>query len=531
VTRSLTNILLVLGALVLTAAPLGLLRWHLHSHAVSQAERTLDGLADRMLANVESVLAEGADALAASAAELRDTCSSATRASLAAAVQNAAYVRSILAIDVEGRPTCVSGEAPRSLSPAPNWRPTRERDLSIAAVASDRDRVTLLLRRDSASRAAVAVLAPGTHLLDVTPPDWRNAILGTISLDDGRVIGSLPRPPEADQLAGSGALLSAERSSERFPVKVSLAVPASIAWQGFRTLGLVADIGGGIMALLFIAIVVQAVRRPRSIEDALQRGIRKQEFVPFYQPVFDIQSGRLVGAEVLIRWRRNDGTMVPPGAFIQQAEESGLAVEMTRQLMIKTRDEMGPLYEGRPGLKLAFNLFADHFSDLSIVDEVRRTFRSGGVRFTQLVFEVTERYPLPNLNRAKLAITGLQELGCRVALDDAGTGHGGLAYLQKLGMDQIKIDKLFVDTVTASSVSAPIIDSLVELGRSLGMEIVAEGVETIDQLHYLRTRGVHAAQGFLFAAPLPGPAYAKLVVALSSNPEPAAVGIEPAKAA
>ncbi len=263
-----------------------------------------------------------------------------------------------------------------------------------------------------------------------------------------------------------------------------------------------------------LLLIFQLLRRPATVETAIERGLRRREFVPYYQPVFAVATGELVGCEVLIRWVKADGTVVSPGAFIQKAEESGLAVPMTLQLMEKLRDEMAPYYADRPKLKLAINLFADHFNDLSTVEDVRRIFHAGPIRYTQLVFEVTERYPLPNLNRARVAITGLQELGCRVALDDAGTGHGGLAYLQKLGMDQIKIDKLFIDTIGEQSAAAPIVDSLIELGRSMNMEIVAEGVETQAQYAYLRSRGVDCAQGFLFSKPLPGETYAKLIEAM-----------------
>jgi sensor c-di-GMP phosphodiesterase-like protein len=200
---------------------------------------------------------------------------------------------------------------------------------------------------------------------------------------------------------------------------------------------------------------------------------------------------------------------------------------MTRRLMEKCRDELGRCYATRPRLKVAINLFADHFEDMSTVEDVRRIFATGGVAFGQVVLEVTERYPLSNLTRAKVAISALQELGCRVALDDAGTGHGGLAYLQKLGLDQIKIDKVFIDTITSTTASSPIVDSLTDLARSMRMEVVAEGVETIQQVEYLRRRGVDQAQGYLFAKPLPGPLYLDLIEAMeSAAPSPASAPVD-----
>jgi sensor c-di-GMP phosphodiesterase-like protein len=523
--RFVTTVLILAAAILVAVAPVLGLRWAVSTHASAQAQRTLDGVTRRMLQHAEAVLAEAADAAAALARGVGEECTPAARARLARAVHDSTALRNAVVLDPAGRAVCAAAEIPLNGLDRLAWRATRDRDLLLArTAASPEGRNALALRRRAGARAIVVTLTPDAHLLDVVPTDWRAGALGALTLDDGTVLGTVPSNAEMAQSGEHVALLSAMLPSERFPLAVSLAVPVDVARSAVGPLAALVDVGGGLVGFTFVVLVVQAARRPRSVYDALERGIRRREFVPFYQPVFQIQTGRLVGCEVLVRWRRKDGSIVPPGAFISQAEESGLAVEMTRQLMAAARDEMSEAYRARPELKLAFNLFADHFSDLSLVDEVRETFRTGGVRYGQIVFEITERYPLPNLNRAKVAISGLQALGCRVSLDDAGTGHGGLAYLQTLGMDQIKIDKLFIDSITVSSASAPIVDSLIELGRSLGMEIVAEGVETAAQLQYLKARGVHCAQGYLFAKPLPGPAYLQLVQGLAAPAAEAALG-------
>jgi sensor c-di-GMP phosphodiesterase-like protein len=517
--RSATTVLMMVAAILVAAAPVLGLRWAVSAHASAQAQRTLDGVARRMLQHAEAVLIEAADAAAALARGVGEECTPAARARLARAVHDSTALRNAIVLDPAGRAVCAATEIPLNGLDRLAWRATRDRDLLLAAApASPERRNALVLRRRAGARAVIIALAPDAHLADLVPTDWRADALGAVTLDDGTVLGTVPLNGEIAPSGEHVTLLSAALPSERFPLAVSLAVPVDVARSSVGPLATLVDLGGGLVGLAFVILVLQAARRPRSVYEALEHGIRRREFVPFYQPVFQIQTGRLVGCEVLVRWRRKDGSIVPPGAFIAQAEESGLAVEMTRQLMAAARDEMAEAYRARPELKLAFNLFADHFSDLSLVDEVRETFRAGGVRYSQIVFEITERYPLPNLNRAKVAISGLQALGCRVALDDAGTGHGGLAYLQTLGIDQIKIDKLFIDSITVSSASAPIVDSLIELGRSLGMEIVAEGVETTAQLQYLKARGVHCAQGYLFAKPLPGPAYLELIEGLAAPP-------------
>ena len=142
---------------------------------------------------------------------------------------------------------------------------------------------------------------------------------------------------------------------------------------------------------------------------------------------------------------------------------------------------------------------------------MREIFAGSPIALTQLVLEVTEREPLTNLAAARRVIAGLQELGVRIAIDDVGAGHGGLSYLRKLGVDIIKIDKMFVDAIGHS---AAIIDSLVELARSMRIDIVAEGVENFEQVAYLRDHGVRLAQGYVFAPPLPGSSFLQLIEAI-----------------
>jgi sensor c-di-GMP phosphodiesterase-like protein len=178
-------------------------------------------------------------------------------------------------------------------------------------------------------------------------------------------------------------------------------------------------------------------------------------------------------------------------------------------------------------LNIAFNLYAGHFANDSIIQEIQSIFGSSKIRLNQIVLEVTEREPLPNLDLAREIIERLQKLGIRVAIDDVGTGHGGLSYLMKLGVDAIKIDKLFIDAINTERYSQTIIETLLELARTMKMEVIAEGVESFDQVEYLQRKGVHQAQGYVFAPPLPASSYIALIeatdaTAASAVPEAAA---------
>jgi sensor c-di-GMP phosphodiesterase-like protein len=226
----------------------------------------------------------------------------------------------------------------------------------------------------------------------------------------------------------------------------------------------------------------------------------------------------LRGAEVLARWRKPDGTVVLPGAFISLAESSGLIRELTRDQMRRVCAEAGAAIGCRPALKISFNFAGQLFGDEKIVKDVRNIFSASPIKLSQVVLEVTERDPIENFTATRQTIAALQGLGVRIAIDDVGTGHSGLSYMLKLGVDIIKIDKMFVDAIGTDRNSTTIVETLVDLAHNMRMDVVAEGVETFEQVTHLRELGVRSAQGYVFAPPLPGSAFLQLVEAIDPLP-------------
>ena len=157
-----------------------------------------------------------------------------------------------------------------------------------------------------------------------------------------------------------------------------------------------------------------------------------------------------------------------------------------------------------------------------LIDDIASIFVGGPIRTSQIVLELTERYEIEDLAATRNLIAELQGLGCRIAIDDVGTGHNGLSYILKLGVDIIKIDKMFVDAIRTEAHSRAIVDTLVDLARNLRMQIVAEGVENFEQVVYLRDHGISSAQGFVFSPPLPGSAFIQLIEAIDpvGSPSP-----------
>jgi EAL domain-containing protein (putative c-di-GMP-specific phosphodiesterase class I) len=481
---------------------------------------------------VSGVLLEQADRHLSSAASLVDDLSQSfdDGATLCAPAQREAMlsrtlvlngVKSTAIVGPVGQVVCDPLGISRRVEVRSSVLDAGETDIQIAAVRfvdPPYSAVRVMRRTPPDTLAFAAFVSSSRFAAGYLPPHLAKAGLVRIQLSDGTMLvqireGHVARETDEDLVALSDSVrwVRDARKSERFPLEVTLAVPLAEYLHDVEELRSIVNIAAAAVGFVMIGLIFHLTTQPPSPASEIERGIRNGEFVPFYQPVIDIQNGRLAGCEVLIRWRKPDGTIVSPGAFIGLAEATGLAIPMTRALMEKTRDELAAAYEKRPQLKVSINLFDDHFDNLGIVKDVQTIFDGAGVRYEQLVFEITERQPLPNIDKAKVIIRRLRDLGARVALDDAGTGHGGLAYLQQLGMDVIKIDKLFIDQIDAETTSAPIVDALIDIGRRMGMLVIAEGVETFDQVHYLRQRGVEQAQGYVFAPALSTKSYLDLL--------------------
>jgi sensor c-di-GMP phosphodiesterase-like protein len=200
--------------------------------------------------------------------------------------------------------------------------------------------------------------------------------------------------------------------------------------------------------------------------------------------------------------------------FIPFLETTDLILDMTRSIMRQVSDEVGPLLEYRSNMYVAFNIAPRHLSGDVLIDDIGSIFVGGPISTSQIVLEITERYEIDDLATTRNLIAALQGLGCRIAIDDVGTGHNGLSYILKLGVDIIKIDKMFVDAIRTEAHSQAIVETLVDLARNLRMQIVAEGVEHFEQVIYLRDHGISSAQGFVFSPPLPGSAFIQLIEAI-----------------
>ncbi|MBI4920731.1 MAG: EAL domain-containing protein [Devosia nanyangense] len=339
-----------------------------------------------------------------------------------------------------------------------------------------------------------------------------------VSVTDGTsvLVAGDPSPYDSH---GTTEYVSAEGFAGELPIRVEAAVPFAIVRADYADLDVSFTIIACLMSGAFLVLALQYVRRSKLPAFDLERAIASGELKPYYQPVINLKTGALAGCEVLCRWEKRNGEVVMPGAFIEYAEVTGLAIPMTLSLMQQVRADLGDLCLEMPDMKVSINLFEGHFRDGSVIEDVQAIFGGSNIAFRQLVFEITERYPLSNSTTANTVIAGLHALGARLAMDDVGTGHSNLAYMQTLGVDVIKIDRVFIDMIKPDTKQNPVLDGLISMCRDLGTEIIAEGVETEAQALYLRGRGVVMAQGFLFAPALKVVAFRELARALNGRPK------------
>jgi len=259
---------------------------------------------------------------------------------------------------------------------------------------------------------------------------------------------------------------------------------------------------GALISLLIVGLVVVLSRRRLSPEGELAMAVEQRQFIVHYQPIMELKSGRCVGCEALVRWRRPDGSLVSPDQFIPLAEETGLIMPITDQVVATVVAELGLQLIADRSLHVAINLSAADIKTGRILPVLSAALENTGIQPRQIWLEATER-GFMDIDSAKATITLARQLGHAVAIDDFGTGYSSLQYLEGLPLNVLKIDKAFVDPIGLKTATSTVISHIIDMARALNLQMVAEGVETEEQLDYLLAHDVEFAQGWLFSRPVP----------------------------
>jgi diguanylate cyclase (GGDEF)-like protein/PAS domain S-box-containing protein len=267
------------------------------------------------------------------------------------------------------------------------------------------------------------------------------------------------------------------------------------------------ELGGNGYQLCTAAMNARAVAR-LALEGDLRRALERRELELLYQPVVSLASGLTVGMEALVRWRHPDRGLVTPAQFIPLAEELRLVIPIGEWVLATACRQVKAWHAGPlPGIRIAVNLSALHFQDSRLPRTVAATLREVGLDPGYLDLEITESAAMLNIEQTAVTLAALRRLGVRISMDDFGTGQASLGYLKRLSIDCLKIDRDFVGDIDSGEAGQAIVTAIVDLAHGLGLTVIAEGVETEEQLRFLSSRGCDEYQGYLASKPMPAAAF------------------------
>jgi diguanylate cyclase (GGDEF)-like protein len=250
------------------------------------------------------------------------------------------------------------------------------------------------------------------------------------------------------------------------------------------------------------------------LEAELRRAIVQEELRLHFQPKVDAASGAIIGAEALVRWQHGERGLLPPGEFVALAEETGLILPLTDWVFESACRSLREWSDaGLPSVPLSINLAAPSLTGTSLIGKLDALMQRYNLRPASLMLEMTETMLMRDVESGVALLDTLRASGYGLSLDDFGTGYSSLSYLKRLPMDELKIDRSFVTDAARGGRDGALAAAIIALGRELGLQVVAEGVETQEQSAFLLRRGCNMQQGYLFAKPMPAAAYARLLQA------------------
>ncbi len=299
------------------------------------------------------------------------------------------------------------------------------------------------------------------------------------------------------------------------PIDIVAVEPLEQFWNRYRGVVVVGAISGALLLTLWLYLLLRYTRHKMSRATQLREAIAKGRITVQYQPIVNLDTRRCVGAEILARWTTERNEIVPPDSFVALAESEGIVTDLTTAVLQRAMSELGPWLVERPSLTLALNLGSEDLHDLRFAAVLASSLSDAGLTPSTIKLEITER-ALVDTDLARSRIAEFRALGHQVAVDDFGTGYSSLGYLSSFALDQLKIDKSFVEAIGTGAATSHVVVHVIEMARSLNLRMVAEGVEQSSQAEWLRAHGVEFVQGFHFSRPLGAEAFMAFVEASES---------------
>jgi sensor c-di-GMP phosphodiesterase-like protein len=256
-----------------------------------------------------------------------------------------------------------------------------------------------------------------------------------------------------------------------------------------------------VVGLLLAGLFTYMQRTRYSTKSAILRALANNEFYLEYQPIMHLPLNTCVGAEALIRWKTPDNTFISPDTFIPAAEAAGVICQITQRVFELVARDMRSAFNMHADFHVGINISSHDIRSGKLLELIKQLKKTTGAQGKQILIEVTERGFLDD-EEALMTIKNIRDCGVRVAIDDFGTGYSSLSYLTKFQLDYLKIDKTFVDSVGTDAVTSHVAFHIIEMAKTLKLDMVAEGVETAAQADILQSRGVHHVQGWLYSKSL-----------------------------
>jgi diguanylate cyclase (GGDEF)-like protein len=268
----------------------------------------------------------------------------------------------------------------------------------------------------------------------------------------------------------------------------------------------------------FIDDMNQRAREQQSIESGIRLALERNEFVLCYQPKLDLESGKVVGAEALIRWLHPQRGWISPSDFISIAEDSGLIVPLSKWVLRQAcRQTCAWRAAGLPPICMSVNISAVEFRQRDFLKGIHQVLEETGITPNLLELEITESVFMQDIDSTIAILQAIKGMGIRLTIDDFGTGYSSLSYLQRFPIDVLKIDQSFVRNLNTSSNDTALVSAIIRLGKSLKLTVIAEGIETLEQLEFLRAHQCDEGQGYYFSKAVDASAFATLLIANSMS--------------
>jgi sensor c-di-GMP phosphodiesterase-like protein len=513
-------LLAVVGAIVPIAAML-YVAWAL---AVKAEQDRLASVADQAITRANLSYADAKKALQFINASNSEPCSAGHIAEMRALTMNTRAVEEIGYFE-NHRLKCTSwGQTQRTIEqPSPDFATADgiEVTVKVLPLAGGGNKLMMALQLGSYN-----VLVDPTRFVDIIV----NPGIGlAIARDQDNLIDTLNAPPSA--LLQSLPVLPTRgmKDNDLFAVArkdgwIAVATEQyAVITNNLRREQMLLLPVGLFIAAFIIGIVIWLSRRRLSLLGELALAVRNKEFVMRYQPIIELRTGRCVGAEALIRWRRPCGALVRPDLFIPLAEESGLIAQLTDQVIDNLISDLSRVLIADRSLHIAVNLSAAEIANGRFLPVMENAIKRADIRPQQIWLEVTER-SFMDIESARVTIAKARAIGHPVVIDDFGTGYSSLQYLQGLPVDALKINKSFIDTIGMDAPPSSVTSHIIDMAKTLKLKIVAEGIERQTQHEYLIAHGVDFGQGWLFAKALPAEEFISFYRDRSAQRDPGAKG-------